>query len=319
MHNIVYLALDHPQFVKECAASIHSLHYKINKNAPEYNVIIYTNLEDAFEKYKLHNLFSVEFITISDSLKQQLLDHTLYTYKLKIWILLDFLQKKKESCIFLDCDTFLIGDISKLFDDLAESKDIAFMNYAEKNIKQLRQDKMQNGSLSLQNKFYHDICDVSHLIVKEKSYQINENFNFWNSGVIGINPHMEKSLQEALSINDYIFHTYKSLTSEQMALSVAFSQDYRILPADHIVYHYWFLKETRHLVEAALELPMEFEKKFLFTPVVELLRQNSKIEYETLEEKAAYFLNQKDSRVVKSLYGTIPSSSYLGQSLRSHV
>lgn len=319
MYHIVYLAMNHIQFVKECVASVHSLHYKAKEESQKYHITIYTNLRGEFEQYKLEELFFIEYITISDSLQREWLDNTLYVYQLKIYVMIDFLQRKKQSFIFLDCDTFLIGDISVLFHTLCQHEDTVLMNYAEKSIKQLRQAKNGNHRHPHQEKFYYDMSDLNHLIVEEKIYGIKDDFSFWNSGVVGLNPQMEASLTDALMLNDYIFSHYQMLTSEQNALSIALSQQYRIVSTDHIVYHYWFIKEARYLIEAAFNLPVEIEKKHSLSLIAEMLQQRNKIEYETMEETLSYCLNKKDNILKKSLYEIIPSHTYLGRSIRNDV
>jgi hypothetical protein len=321
MHNIIYLAMDNIQIVKECAASIFSLHYIIKNEIEKYRIVIYTNLTEEFKKYNLQELFPIEYIQISDALKREWIHDTRYIYKIKIHVLLDFLQKRNQNLVFLDGDTFLLGDIGEMFNILSNHKHVAFMNYPEKNIKQLNEERknQSSGRLRFQEKIYEDLRCSSSLVVEGKSYKIEEDFSFWNSGVLGVTPRMKDCLEEALVLNDYFLKHYKLLTSEQTALSVALSQNYQIIPADHIIYHYWFLKETRYLVEAALNLPLEFEKKYLLSPVIQSLQQNKRVEYKTLEKQVAYFINKKDHIFLKGLYSTISPSSYLGQSLRNYV
>lgn len=319
MYNIIYLAMNNVHFVKECAASICSMHYKLNQETAQYHITIYTNLVNEFSKYKLHELFSIEYVMVTDEMRRNWLGDSVYIYKLKIYVLLDFLQKRNESVIFLDCDTFLLGDMSELFDLLSRSKDTALMNYTEKTFPQLRDEKMHSNFHRLQEKMYYDFCQMSTLIIDNNSYEIKEDFGFWNSGVIGLNPEMKDRLADALILNDYILDNYKNITSEQIALSIALSQSCQILATDHIVYHYWFMKEVRYLVETALNMPVEFEKKHAYTAVADMLRKDTKITYEMLEEKTAYFLSFKDKIYLKGLYEILPSSCHIGRSLRSYV
>lgn len=319
MYNIVYLAMNHIQFVKECVASVYSLHYKAKEEANKYHIIIYTNLISEFKKYKLEELFPVEYIPVSDSLQHEWLDNTLYIYQIKIHVMLDFLQRKQQSFIFLDCDTFLIDDIAILFPVLWANSTTVLMHYAEKSIKQLRQKKVENNRHLHQEKFYYDMSEINNIIVKDKIYKIDNDFNFWNSGVVGLNPQIESSLTDALILTDYIFSHYKMHTSEQNALSLSFSQQYKIMPTDHIVYHYWFIKEARYLVEAACKLQWEIEKKHALSLVAEILQQDSHIDYETIEETLVYCLNNKDKLLKKSLFEIIPPYTYLERATRIYV
>lgn len=319
MHNIVYLAMDNIQFVKECAASISSLSYQTHADISDYSITIYTNMVESFKAYQLEKLFPIEYIDVTTDMKESWLGLDRYIYKLKICILLDFLQKKKQRLLFLDCDTFIIGDVSELFDMLSQKDDIALMNYAEKNLLQFAEKSTHNSRPLIHDKIYYDLLHFPHLTTASKVYNVKKDFCFWNSGVIGLNPQAEADIKDALLLSEHILHNYKLMTSEQIALSIALSQKHKVAAADHIIYHYWFLKELRYLVESSLTLPSDFEKKHLCSPIVDTLQQGNDIIYEKLEEYAAYFLSLKDKIYLRNLYETIPSSSYMGKSLRRYV
>ena len=221
------------------------------------------------------------------------------------------MESGADNAVFVDTDTFFIKDCDNLFQKL-DKENTVLMNYLEHNLLQIYSMQYSN-----QNLFFYDLYQNKTLETKNKVFEFDSSVQFFNSGVIGIKKDTIKTLYESLLICDTIFEKYGLFTTEQIALSCAFGQKYHIVTADEFIYHYWFMKEVRYLVEASLGIKSEFEIKHTNTPVIKYLQNiNKKIEFLTLKELIRDLFLEMDSKFIQNVYGTITESTNLGRMLR---
>jgi hypothetical protein len=86
----------------------------------------------------------------------------------------------------------------------------------------------------------------------------------WNSGVIGLPERAKRLIPEVIAISDELYAASHYHAMEQFAWSVVLEETTGIIPADDVVYHYWFgreegtyrvvkfLRENRHLPDNQL-------------------------------------------------------------------
>ena len=71
----------------------------------------------------------------------------------------------------------------------------------------------------------------------------------WNAGVIGMNSSQKNLLDTILWLSDVMYEKYQKHVMEQLAFSYCLQTNHTIKPTDYAIYHYWFFKEFRTVLE----------------------------------------------------------------------
>lgn len=314
MRNIIYLVMDNQQYVKECIASINSFLRMLNQEQEQVRIVIYTNMAKQFVCFNGDPIILVK--EIDDETKTIWLGSHRYIYRLKIRALIDFVETYHETAILIDTDTFFIADAGLLFKKI-ESKKVALMDYIENRLKDIINP--QQGSCKRKNisKFFYEIYYRGKIAAGRNEYLFAEDMQLWNSGIVGVHHSHLEYLYEALELNDYMLDHYQLRTTEQVALSCVLQYRCGIESSDDAVFHYWFMKEARYLVEAALGLPVDYEAKHLSSPVIEMMDHLSRIvDYESLADHITQLVKTTKRQKLQGLFDIIPPECYFGKRLR---
>lgn len=171
-----------------------------------------------------------------------------YIYRLKIMILLHSIEKYKCPLLLVDCDTIFITSPKDLLKRINDPNFVV-LHYIENKLQNKTTLVEKNSQKPLEKKFFKEVVDNGYLDDGTKRYRMNPDMDQWNSGVIGLHHNNAYLLERALILTDYIFKKSEIRVAEQFALSCVFQQEKEVYSADGIVFHYWFFKECRYMLE----------------------------------------------------------------------
>ena len=312
MNNIVYLALDSEAVCRETEVSIHSLLHVLQSRTEPYRIIVYTNMTSCVTELRSTPGIELIIIRLDGERLISWRGPDNYVYRAKILALSDFMETYGEAAIFVDSDTFFKSDPSPLF--LRLNSGVFLMNYEENRLDEMVRSK--DGKTGGVHRFFHDIYRRRRLDAPCGSYKIAEDMTLWNSGIIGL-PFSEKNLlREALSLSDRVYAQYRLRTAEQFALAYILQSNGTVERGDAIVFHYWFLKEARYLLERFLGLPVEISAKHIGTPLAEEIQNLPLPEYEQLPEYTAELSQKRWGTRFSSILSVISPESKTGKLLR---
>lgn len=319
MKNLVYLVLNNEQVAKEAIASIHSFFQVMEKSLDQYRIVIYTNIPEKFDAPCRKNFKNQVIIKeIDENMMVQWSGMPKYIYRGKILVLINFLETYGEPAIFIDTDTFFMSDPTPLFRKVENKRFL--MNYVECSLKELISANGAKGKKNKPHEFFRLIYHEKKLTVKGRHYDILEEMPQWNSGVIGAHPIFVNCLYEALALSDYVWETHRLRTAEQFALGFIFQLYGTIESADEVVFHYWFTKEARYLVENALGVQSVYEKKYVGTEILQTIEQLTQPGSQDDLIKNILHLSRKHwKQNFSSLFNVISAESYMGKRLRESL
>jgi len=122
---------------------------------------------------------------------------------------------------------------------------------------------------------------ILQLIDGVTAYKTNPDMDMRNSGIICINYSDIHLLKEALTLCDYIYSNYNLRESEQVALSLVFQNSKTVKSAEDVVFHYWFIKEARYILEnyfyfneSKYNLPVNYMDEFVINEIRSVVNWN---------------------------------------------
>jgi len=203
-------------------------------------IVVYT---DTPELYASMENITTEFV--SDVLYRDWIGPENYIYRAKIKALQHCLNKYGLATLFVDADTMFIKSPVVIFRNIG--KQYYYLNYMENDMK-YKVESIDISNNEITRHFYKTISSMQYIISEKKEYPITEDLINWNSGVIGISHQNMHVLDEVLVLSDKIWNIYNLRIAEQFAFSYVF-QKYQVISAEDTIFHYWFLKESRYLLE----------------------------------------------------------------------
>src|SRR5690606_18737156 len=133
---------------------------------------------------------------------------------------------KDEPIVYLDTDTFLYNEKSKIVQTLSENKALMHLN----------EGAIKNDSSKTVKKMHRQIAALSGSPVKNLA-----DFDMWNAGVVASpNTKNGQEFELALSVCDFLCkHKVTDRLLEQFSLSVALKHTYGLTESSDCIAHYW--------------------------------------------------------------------------------
>jgi hypothetical protein len=235
---ILYQAYGGPGFVNECRYSILKYLQAYNLTPPAHTAIaVYTDAPDAFADFEpfFHQLV---IRPLSAATVKRWRGANDFVHRVKIEMLMDFLQSFNGNLLYCDTDTYLTAPIDSIFDDL--SGGTFYMHQYEGMI-----DRQENGSFHKWEAF----LSTTPLLYNNKNVVYSKTLRMYNAGVVGLNSSHRELLPDVLALTDAIYQKFPKHIAEQFAFSYCFQKAGAIKPANHFIAHYWNLKEFRLLLK----------------------------------------------------------------------
>jgi hypothetical protein len=245
MNYLLYLAFNNKSFINEAIFSIRSyLQISENQNT---RIIIYSDKVEYFKKSFPDNK-QIIYENLSANMIETWLGESKFMYRLKIKVLMHFIDKYQSNVMLVDTDTIFMKDIQDYFDKI-DAKGVAVMYYNENRLDQkIEYIKSFEFAFQENHSFYKHLDKTGNLSNSEKTYHIPYSVQIWNSGVVGLNPENRNLLEKVLDLSDTIYGQFKDRLSEQFAYSYILQNNLKIIACDKAVFHYWYLKDFRYFL-----------------------------------------------------------------------
>ena len=241
-HHLVYLAHTNADLYNELIFSVYS--FKRYHSENKIKIIVYTDNVSSIKEYLKE--FDITYIAINQETIKQWMEGTNFIYKTKIACLIDASSRFTGNFLLVDTDTYFTNQCYHLFQQIQALRIV--LHVFEKH---LDRSSIYKGLLG------------KTIQVNETSYQLTSKTEIWNSGVIGISSHLSFLLKEANQLCAKIYELNKRHIAEQLALSVVFQKENKIINADYAIFHYWNLKEFRPELKRLLTRKGATEHRYL--------------------------------------------------------
>lgn len=289
MTSIVYQAYGRNDIIYQTVFSILSL-IETTKSK-KFRVVIYTDNPDSLKKF----FSSYDFVHYEILTKEQMATwkgpHNFH-HRMKIEILNDCSKKYDGNILYLDGDTYFVGDVDNILNNITESQSV--MHISEGNVKK---------SKDYLTKKVYKFLKKNKISIRGKEIILKDDYAMWNAGAIGLHRKHHSIFQDIINYTDELFSRYPKHIMEQHAVSYFMLETASVVPCYDILEHYWNQKDS---FEEAI-IPF-FEKnqdlasyKNNRTDLIIPIRYRGKPRY-TFKQKLKRKIN-----VVKSKLGLIPA------------
>lgn len=174
----------------------------------------------------LFNRAGVEVLPITQEQKKDWMGPHQFFFRTKIKGM-EYLHERypNDALLYLDSDTFLYGDLSKLKGLLEEGKGLMHLN-----------EGMPAGISNTANRLWKKVVGRQYAGIT-----IGEGHNMWNAGVVGIPANKAtQTIADALALCDGMLDDgANTFITEQYATSISMAQHTTLCEAANAIGHYW--------------------------------------------------------------------------------
>ncbi len=223
MINVVYQAYGDKKISRELIYSLYTFLANFKDDLEKIRVVIYADDPEFFFPYLQQ---FPTYIKIDNHQIQTWASVLGFVHRIKIEMILDCFSKFDGSVLYLDTDTIINKDISKLISEISTSRSIMHVYEGQIN-------KPKNPMMRKINKF-----------LKKHYYElkISNKIPMWNAGVLGIAEGHESMVRRVLDVTDKTYSKSPKHVMEQLAFSYILNENTTIVAAEDHIIHYWKLK-----------------------------------------------------------------------------
>ena len=207
-----------------------------------WRLVIYTDAPRLFKRYGVPcELVPVEIV-------QERENESGYGYRRKLLVVQHCAESFDGDLFFVDGDTYFMRSPADLFDALASGRGV--LHTAEWVVSDETQPDLNR--LMMEHVFHSP---------RLRAAQRRPMLTMWNSGVIGLSDATKPVIPEVVAICDELYAASRYHAVEQFAWSLVLEEDTGIIPAEDVVYHYWYGREeltyrTGEFLRANRHLPL---------------------------------------------------------------
>jgi len=235
---ILYQAYGGTDFINECKYSLLKYLQVYNLSPPgNTGIYIYTDQPHLFSDF-LPFFAGFECIPVQEAMINQWKGTAGFVHRFKIEMIRDFFQRFDGNLLYCDTDTYVTAPLEPLFQDIENGA--IFMHEYEGVI-----DKTQFPSFHKWEKF----LSSTPIEYNGKQVQFSKQLQMFNAGVIGTNAKRKDVLDDVLALSDSVYAKFPKHIAEQFAFSYCLQKAGTINTANHLLSHYWNLKEFRQLLQ----------------------------------------------------------------------
>ena len=231
---LLYQAHGHTDFIHEAIYSILSL-YQVEKNAGMlFQIVIYTDNAPYFQSFLPQE---VRYQTLAPETVQEWKSNPPFVHRVKIKMIEDCMLHFEGNILYMDTDTVFRESPLPLFEKIADGKYIMHE----------KEGKLSNKSNPLFSKLARFFRKTPHFL--NNSVTITPDFEMFNAGVLGFSSkELQKDISRILALSDTLYAQYPKHVMEQIAFTHYFSLQSLPETAQKEIYHYWFYKEFRKVL-----------------------------------------------------------------------
>lgn len=235
---IIYQAYGGQDFINECRYSVLKYLQVYNLTPPAGTaIVVYTDTPAAFADFQPF-LKQLDVRTLAKEEVKKWRGAIDFVHRVKIEMLLDYLQTFSGNVLYCDTDTYLTTPVEPLFEDLQQGR--FYLHEYEGVI-----DKTINPSFHKWQKF----LSSTPVRYNNKDLVFSTSLQMFNAGVVGLNSDKKEVLQDVLALTDAVYRQFPKHIAEQFAFSYCFQKIGSVSSADDAIAHYWNLKEFRQLLQ----------------------------------------------------------------------
>ena len=203
--------------------------------------------------------------------------------------------------LYLDSDTFLIGDLKKIKLELLNGN----------NLMHLNEGKLSESHKKTEKRTWKKLKGTSH-----EGITIDPEKAMWNAGVIGISKRVNETLDLALRLCDSMLSTnpkYPSLL-EQFSFSISLGEHAKLIAVDDCIGHYWGNKNqwndligsffiTCYISSKSLQEQIDIVKNMKFDSIpIHVNTTATRIRYGKLVNLVSHLLPKEEKKYVTPNY-----------------
>lgn len=235
---ILYQAYGGQDFVNECRYSLLKYLQVYNLTPPAHTaIVVYTDMPDAFADFAPF-LQRLSTRPLTNETVQKWRGAINFVHRVKIEMLLDFLQTYQGNVLYCDTDTYPLAPIQPMLEDIRRG-DFYLHEY----------EGMINKAVNPSFHKWEAFLSQTPLFYNSKPVQFSKKIKMFNAGVVGLNSADKYVLQDVLALTDTIYAKFPKHIAEQFAFSYCMQNSGTVKTAGHLVAHYWNLKEFRQLLQ----------------------------------------------------------------------
>jgi hypothetical protein len=235
---IVFQAYGHRGILQECAFALLTLTRTHTREAlKNLEICIYTDSPEFFNSFRDCPL-NLTLKEINPERIRSWRGSIDFVHRMKIELLLDFVQHKTGQVLYLDTDVYFSGSVVEMFEKISEGQ--LYMHIMEGLIHESEHVMLQKLSRFLKKR--------GNLQWAGKTLEIPSRETMWNAGVLGFHTNHSPLLKEVLEFTDQVYPLFPKHIVEQFAFSHYFQHSAEIKTAHTQIYHYWNLKEIRTIL-----------------------------------------------------------------------
>jgi hypothetical protein len=243
---ILYQAYGGADYVNECKYSLLKYLQVYNLTPPaDTAIVIYTDTPELFADFEpFLRQFSTHPLT-QETVERWRGSHR-FVHRLKIEMLIDFFARFEGNVLYCDTDTYLTAPLYPLFQDLQANR---FYMHEYEGV----MDKRESPTFHKWERF----LSTTPVSFNGKHLRFDKSLQMFNAGVVGLNSGQKEILQDVLALTDTVYAKFPKHIAEQFAFSYCLQKSGTVKTADHLVAHYWNLKEFRRLLQRFFTLNAE--------------------------------------------------------------
>jgi hypothetical protein len=266
---IVYQCYGDISIFHECALSLLSFSkWYSTEELQAFEFWIYTDKPEWFQAMKGCPL-PLNYRKMDAATIQQWRGATQFVHRVKIELLLDFVQGRSGNVVYIDTDTVLLQRLDKVLHDISVGE--LFMHVLEGKIS----DELNPILLKLSRYL------KGQQLIEQADGSLQHTM-MWNAGMLGFQTQHSHLLQEVLRVTDTIHPHFSKHVVEQFAFSLVFQRTSNIHAAAPYFIHYWNFHEAKPIFASFFDC-------FKDADWADLLRYTDLIHIPVLlQEKIAY-------------------------------
>jgi hypothetical protein len=205
----------------------------------KFRFLVYTDNPDFFSGYL--DGYAIAYVFLDVNELEEMLQQTGFIHRRKVRVIeLSFQKYPNEDLLFLDSDTFIYSDCTALVEPLMP--ETSYMHKREYTITEGLSIFKSYNQGEYPKRFLNYILSRDFEIGRTVETFSGTDYS-WNSGVLSLHKSFSHYMKDVMTLTDGFYKSSNWFISEQLAFSFILQRKTSIKPSDHMVIHYWGLKE----------------------------------------------------------------------------
>lgn len=234
---ILYQAYGGMDFINECRYSLLKYLQVYNLRPPgNTGIFVYTDQPHAFSDF-LPFISKLQCIPVNEASIKQWKGRLDFVHRFKIEMIRDFFDRFHGNVLYCDTDTYATAPLEEIFKDIEHGS--FYMHEYEGVIDRTKFPSFHKWETFLSS---------TPVAYRDKKLLFSKSLRMYNAGVVGLHTSHKELLTDVLALADSVYEKFPKHIAEQFAFSYCLQTGGLVKTADHLIAHYWNLKEFRQLL-----------------------------------------------------------------------